>query len=89
MHFLVAPTDRPGARLHPGRHHRRHGRLFADPAVRRVVVEPDVPNTAVHALNAAVGFDRVGTIRKPEKDALLSVCTRDRFVAAARGDLTA
>ena len=44
------------ARLHPGRDHRRDGDLFADPAVRRVVVEPDVRNTAVHALNEAVGF---------------------------------
>jgi len=56
--------------------------LFADPATRRVVVEPDVRNTAVHALNAAVGFTVVGPIRKPEKEALLSVCTRDQFRAA-------
>ncbi|GAA3052289.1 hypothetical protein GCM10020000_37190 [Streptomyces olivoverticillatus] len=56
--------------------------LFDDPAVRRVVVEPDVRNTAVHALNAAVGFEPVTTIEKPEKDALLSVCTRDQFEAA-------
>ena len=56
--------------------------LFADPATRRVVVEPDVRNTAVHALNAAVGFTVVGPIRKPEKEALLSVCTRDQFLAA-------
>ncbi len=54
--------------------------LFADPAVRRVVVEPDVRNTAVHALNAAVGFDVAGPITKPEKRALLSFCTRDRFL---------
>ncbi|GGO22291.1 acetyltransferase [Microbispora rosea subsp. aerata] len=85
MHFLCAPTDTP-----------IHGftlavittvmeLLFADPATRRVVVEPDVRNTAVHALNAAVGFEVVGTIAKPEKDALLSVCTRERFLAATRG----
>jgi hypothetical protein len=48
MHFLVAPTDEP-----------LHGftravivavmeLLFADPATRRVVVEPDERNTAVH-----------------------------------------
>ena len=39
-------------------------------------------NTAVHALNAAVGFDVVGPIAKPEKEALLSVCTRERFLTA-------
>ena len=58
----------------------------------RVVVEPDVGNTAVHALNAAVGFTVAGPIDKPEKRALLGFCTRDQFLAAtglpdpARGD---
>ncbi|MFI8517160.1 GNAT family N-acetyltransferase [Streptomyces sp. NPDC085481] len=82
MHFLVAPTDTPV-----------HGftrtvitavmrELFADPATARVVVEPDVRNTAVHALNEAVGFTPDREIRKPEKNALLSFCTRARFEAA-------
>ncbi|MFD4374744.1 GNAT family N-acetyltransferase [Streptomyces sp. NPDC058486] len=82
MHFLVAPTDTPV-----------HGftrtvitavmrELFADPATARVVVEPDVRNTAVHALNEAVGFVPDGPIRKPEKEALLSFCTRAQFDAA-------
>ncbi|MBH5335252.1 acetyltransferase [Streptomyces pactum] len=81
MHFLCAPTDTP-----------LHGFtravittvmefLFTDPRVRRVVVEPDVRNTAVHALNAAVGFEVVGPVRKPEKEALLSTCTREQFQA--------
>lgn len=56
--------------------------LFADPAVRRVVVEPDVANTAVHALNEAVGFVPEREVRKPEKRALLSFCTREQFLAA-------
>ncbi|MFI8965518.1 GNAT family N-acetyltransferase [Streptomyces sp. NPDC053493] len=82
MHFLVAPTDTPV-----------HGftrtvitavmrELFADPATARVVVEPDVRNTAVHALNEAVGFVPEREIRKPEKTALLSFCTRAQFEAA-------
>lgn len=82
MHFLCAPADTPV-----------HGFTlavittvmefcFADPAVRRVVVEPDVCNAAVHALNAAVGFEIVERITKPEKDAYLSICTRERFEAA-------
>ncbi|WP_078900243.1 GNAT family N-acetyltransferase [Streptomyces sp. SBT349] len=85
MHFLCAPTARP-----------RHGFtravittvmacLFDDPAVRRVVVEPDVRNTAVHALNAAVGFVPEGPLTKPEKEALLSFCTREQFRAATEG----
>jgi len=82
MHFLVAPTDHPV-----------HGftravlttvvrRLFEDPATTRVVVEPDVRNTAVQALNAAVGFVPDREIVKPEKRALLSFCTRERFERA-------
>ncbi|MEV3928338.1 MULTISPECIES: GNAT family N-acetyltransferase [unclassified Streptomyces] len=86
MHFLVAPPEEPV-----------HGftlavittvmeTLFADPRVRRVVVEPDVTNTAVHALNKAVGFEAIREITKPEKQALLSACTREQFEAATTGD---
>jgi RimJ/RimL family protein N-acetyltransferase len=82
MHFLCAPTDAP-----------LHGftravittvmeLLFSDPEVRRVVVEPDVRNTAVHALNEAVGFRIARTISLPGKDAYLSFCTRDDYEAA-------
>lgn len=82
MHFLVAPTDTPvhGFTRAVITAVLRH--LFEDPAVRRVVVEPDVRNTAVHALNEAVGFVPEREIRKPEKKALLSFCTRERFTAA-------
>lgn len=84
MHFLVAPTNQPV-----------HGftlavivtvmeMLFADPAVERVVVEPDVANRPVHALNAAVGFRVVDTVALPDKEALLSICTREAFEAVAR-----
>ncbi|MFK4146292.1 GNAT family N-acetyltransferase [Streptomyces sp. NPDC004065] len=79
MHFLVAPTDTPvhGFTRAVITAVLRH--LFEDPAVTRVVVEPDVRNTAVHALNAAVGFVPEREIRKPEKRALLSFCTREQF----------
>ncbi|MDT0445643.1 GNAT family N-acetyltransferase [Streptomyces johnsoniae] len=83
MHFLVAPTDTP-----------LHGftravittvmeLLFADPATRRVVVEPDVRNRSVHALNAAVGFRVERTVSLPGKDAYLSTCTREQYAPAA------
>lgn len=82
MHFLCAPTAAP-----------LHGftlavittvmdMLFADPAARRAVVEPDIRNTAVHALNEAVGFRIDRTVAKPEKDAYLSTCTREQYEAA-------
>ncbi|MCF3964377.1 GNAT family N-acetyltransferase [Streptomyces fuscigenes] len=87
MHFLVDPAPSGGP---------LHGFtravlttvmafLFEDASVRRVVVEPDVRNTAVHALNEAVGFQVVEKIAKPEKEALLSVCTREAFEAATEG----
>ncbi|GFH65694.1 GNAT family N-acetyltransferase [Streptomyces diastaticus] len=89
MHFLCAPAGTP-----------LHGftravifavmeYLFADPDTVRVVVEPDVRNTAVHALNEAVGFEVVEKIAKPEKEAYLSVCTRDAFEAARKKAATA
>ncbi|MFG3072412.1 GNAT family N-acetyltransferase [Streptomyces sp. NPDC048225] len=82
MHFLVAPTDRPVHGFTRAVITTVMAELFADPATRRVVVEPDVANTAVHALNAAVGFVPEREIQKPEKKALLSFCTREQFEKA-------
>ncbi|WP_121252181.1 GNAT family N-acetyltransferase [Nocardioides ferulae] len=83
MHVLVAPTDRPvrgftravmGAVL-------RH--CFADPAVRRVVVEPDVRNEKIAALNAAAGFEVARVVPLSTKQAALSFCTREAFLASS------
>ncbi|WP_432133161.1 MULTISPECIES: GNAT family N-acetyltransferase [unclassified Streptomyces] len=82
MHFLVAPTEAPVHGFTRAVITTVMTHLFDDPAVRRVVVEPDVTNTAVHALNEAVGFVPEREIRKPEKKALLSFCTRERFEEA-------
>jgi RimJ/RimL family protein N-acetyltransferase len=82
MHFLTAPAGTPIRGFTREVITTVMAFLFDDPAVRRVVVEPDVRNTAVHALNAAVGFTVLGTVRKPEKTALLSVCTREQFHTA-------
>ncbi|MGI5197825.1 GNAT family N-acetyltransferase [Streptomyces sp. CA-288835] len=82
MHFLVAPTDTPVHGFTQAVITAVMESLFADPRTRRVVVEPDVTNTAVHALNEAVGFVPVREIQKPEKRALLSFCTRAQFLAS-------
>ncbi|MEU3549017.1 GNAT family N-acetyltransferase [Streptomyces longwoodensis] len=82
MHFLTPATDRPEHGFTRAVITAVMAYLFADPAVRRVVVEPDVANTAVHALNEAVGFVPEREVRKPEKRALLSFCTREQFLAA-------
>lgn len=84
-HFPVAPPETPVHGYTLAVIRTVMETLFADPAVRRVVVEPDVTNTAVHALNEAVGFEVIGEIAKPWKDALLSVCTREQFAAATTG----
>lgn len=79
MHFLVPPTDRPVHGFTRAVITAVMAHLFEDPSVERVVVEPDVSNKAVHALNEAVGFVPEREIQKPEKKALLSFCTRDQF----------
>ncbi|MFJ1974773.1 GNAT family N-acetyltransferase [Streptomyces sp. NPDC087903] len=79
MHFLVPPTDTPEHGFTRAVITAVMARLFQDPATARVVVEPDVANTAVHALNEVVGFVPDREIQKPEKKALLSFCTRERF----------
>ncbi|MET9889448.1 GNAT family N-acetyltransferase [Streptomyces sp. NPDC006465] len=82
MHFLVAPSDTPVHGFTRAVITAVMQHLFADPATERVVVEPDVGNTAVHALNEAVGFVPEREIQKPEKKALLSFCTREQFAKA-------
>lgn len=85
MHLLVAPVTEP-----------RHGftravmrtvldLCFADPAVDRVVVEPDVRNAKIHALNAAVGFEPAAEVALSGKRALLSFCTRAAFLSRVTG----
>jgi len=73
MHFLVAPTDRPV-----------HGftRAVITAVMEELFADPDVGNTAVHALTEAVGFVPAREIDKPEKRALLSFCTREQFLRA-------
>ncbi|GGR97096.1 acetyltransferase [Streptomyces nojiriensis] len=82
MHFLVAPSDTPLHGFTRAVITTVMAAIFADPAAERVVVEPDVANTAVHALNEAVGFVPERQVTKPEKEALLSFCTRAQFEAA-------
>ena len=82
MHFLVGPTDDPVPGFTRAVITAAMRLCFADPAARRVVVEPDARNDKVHALNAAVGFEVAGPITLSDKEALLSFCTRAQFAAA-------
>lgn len=82
MHFLTAPAETPVHGFSRAVITAVMEWLFSDPAVRRVVVEPDARNTAVQALNEAVGFRVARTVSLPGKEALLSFCTREQFLAA-------
>lgn len=76
MHVLVAPTEHPvrGFTRDVFRAVMEH--CFADPSVRRVVVEPDIHNRKIAALNEAAGFVVERVIALPGKQAALSFCTR-------------
>jgi len=83
MHLLVAPpqgTPRPGFTADVMES--VLDRLFQKPGVERVVVEPDARNTKIHVLNARLGFEPAGEVTLPDKQALLSFCTRESFHAA-------
>ena len=56
--------------------------LWTDPAVRRVLVEPDVRNERIRAINRWAGFREVGEAPLPGKTACVSVLERP----AARHD---
>lgn len=83
MHVLVAPPTgppRPGLTRAVLAAVMAH--CLADPAVRRVVVEPDVRNTAIAALNAEAGFVVARHVALPGKTAALSFCTREAHAAS-------
>lgn len=84
MHLLVAPTRTPV----PGTTASVIGAIcetaFSVPLLshapaRRVVVEPDVRNTAVHRLNTRAGFRELGPVQLPDKSALLFSCSASDY----------
>ncbi|MHC6594313.1 GNAT family N-acetyltransferase [Arthrobacter sp. C152] len=83
MHLLVAPpSDAPEAGFTTAVMDAVLARLFAKPGVDRVVVEPDIRNSKIHALNERLGFRPAGLVALPDKDALLSFCSREDYRAA-------
>ncbi|RHW22421.1 GNAT family N-acetyltransferase [Nocardioides immobilis] len=87
MHVLVAPPDGepvPGFTSQVFAAVMEH--CFADPAVERVVVEPDARNDAIRQKNVDAGFVELREIPLPGKTAMLSVCTRYAYEAACGTD---
>ncbi|MCH1867347.1 GNAT family N-acetyltransferase [Nocardioides sp. CFH 31398] len=83
MHVLVAPPGDGEAPV-PGFTRRCFAAVmthcFDDPAVERVVVEPDARNDAIRRLNAEAGFVVLGEVPLGSKTAALSVCDRDGWL---------
>lgn len=82
MHVLVAPTDHPRSGFTAAVFRSVMELCLDDPRRHRVVVEPDVRNKKIAALNASAGFRVIGEIPLTDKIAALSVCTRDDFEAS-------
>ncbi|WP_435770312.1 GNAT family N-acetyltransferase [Nocardioides sp. SYSU DS0651] len=87
MHVLVAPpAGAPVRGLTTRIFTAVMEHCFRDPAVRRVVVEPDVRNAAIRAKNVAAGFVELCEVPLAGKTAMLSVCRRADFAAAVEAD---
>lgn len=81
LHLLVAPVETP---IH---HFTLHilktiiDFMLTNPAVERLIVEPDVRNEKMHVLTKRVGFEYLQEIQLPQKTAYLAFCTREQYAA--------
>lgn len=82
MHILVAPPKEPISGFTWQAFRTVMECLFSDPGCHRVVVEPDVNNEKIHALNRRAGFEYHRVIDLPEKQAYLATCTRAQYARA-------
>jgi hypothetical protein len=85
MHLLVGPPEVPRTGYTAAVFRSVMQFLFDRPATERVVVEPDVRNAKILALNARMGFRQDRVLTLPDKDALLSFCNREQFSQAIEG----
>jgi len=94
MHLLVAPAETPIRGFTTAVFFFVMDFLFSDAHIDRVIVEPDVRNDKIRALNRRAGFIERGEIvleptsSLPGKIAMFSWCTRSNFLRARarRGD---
>jgi len=82
MHVLVAPHERRIPGFTGAVFETILDYLFSDPLVDRVVVEPDIRNTKIQALNERMGFRKHSIVDLPDKQSWLSFCTRDQYAEA-------
>ncbi|MEL6548302.1 MAG: GNAT family N-acetyltransferase, partial [Myxococcota bacterium] len=86
MHLLVAPASSPIRGFTRAVFLAVMDSLFADASAQRIVVEPDVRNEKIRALNRYAGFEELKEIEipatptSPGKRAMLSVCSRSAYL---------
>jgi len=88
-HVLVGPTEVMGSGLPRllGRAVLAH--LFADPAVERVICEPNELNTRMLGYCKALGYDAIAAVDLPGKRALILACSRATYEERWPDDLAA
>lgn len=82
FHILVAPAEKPIHNFTWNVFTVIIDYMLSDPAVERLVVEPDVRNEKIHILNKRAGFEYRKIISLPQKQAYLAFCTREQYNAA-------
>lgn len=82
MHVLVGPSTAPVSGFTWSVFKLVMDFLFSDEAVERIVVEPDIRNRKIHALNRRAGFRYQRVIALPTKHAHLAFCTRADYASA-------
>ncbi len=82
MHILVAPVEKRIPKFTWNVFITVMSFLFADPEVKRIVVEPDVTNKKIHVLNTKAGFRYLKEIQLPHKRAHVAICTRKDYEGA-------
>lgn len=87
MHVLVAPGEKRIPGFTWAVFVQIMDFLFSDPAVERVVVEPDVANEGIHPINRRAGFVYHRQVDLPGKTAWFATCTRADYAAALDASL--
>ncbi|WGL97992.1 GNAT family N-acetyltransferase [Arsenophonus sp. aPb] len=82
MHILVAPPEEKINQFTWGVFQTIIAFIFHNPAVKRIVVEPDIRNTKIHRLNIKAGFVYEKTVQLANKMAGLAFCTREQHQMA-------
>ncbi|ROZ64582.1 GNAT family N-acetyltransferase [Kocuria soli] len=76
LHLFLAPAEAPVPGTSRAAMAAALDLLLADPAVQRVVVEPDAANHAIRRINRWAGFLEQGEVDLPDKTACLSFLDR-------------